>query len=61
VSQLVTSKINNIYLKKGAELFFKSGEFIVDKTAKFLEKTKTSTHLKDSSDPSKMTKKPGTE
>jgi hypothetical protein len=47
IAQLVTSRINNIYVKKGAELFFKSGEFVVDKTLQFLERTKASSHMKE--------------
>lgn len=42
---MVTDKLNNFWVKRTSEAFFKSGEFVVDKSIEFLAKTKTNAHL----------------
>jgi hypothetical protein len=58
IGQMVTQKISNVYARKGAELFFKSGEFVLDKTIQLLKNVKASSHMKNAQNfAEKITKK----
>lgn len=42
---MVNERLNSFWAKRTSDAFFKSGEFVVDKSIEFLAKTKTNAHL----------------
>jgi hypothetical protein len=45
VGKMVNERLTSFWARRTSDAFFKSGEFVVDKSIEFLAKTKTNAHL----------------
>lgn len=45
---MVNERLTSFWARRTSDAFFKSGEFVVDKSIEFLAKTKTNAHLANS-------------